>query len=134
MAVEVKRKEYTANGKWRASCLKKAWIAQAASYFCFANIVYLGVNMNWEMVIARPIALRYLLKEGVGLLLLKDLNDVESWYEAIPPRYRNIRQTNATAFLAHYFPDFNSTPEPGHTATPTAPVTPARSPRSAAAN
>lgn len=100
LAVEVKRIEIQ---KKQIIHFKKSWIAQAKAYHRIANIVYLAVNTTIEAILQRPIVLRMLLDSKVGLLLLRNKNDLESWYEVIPPSFVHPRPASIKSMIDHVF-------------------------------
>jgi len=101
MAIEVKKKEHRVDGKWVNIHFKKSWVAQAQSYHRFANLVYLAINTTLDRILERPIILRYMIDSRVGLLLLRDTNDLASWWEVIPPAYTHPRASATNSMLAH---------------------------------
>lgn len=94
LAVEVKREN-----------LSRAAIAQAVAYTEFAHIVYLALPFEISEVVGRSGLMSSLQKQGLGLILLKNRYQLDSWHEAIPPRFHSPRPARLLEAIKDFFPD-----------------------------
>ncbi len=81
--------------------LRKEFIAQAESYFEYANFVYLVLNGTEKQVREKPRNLERLIARGIGLLL----RDPDGGFrETVAPVYHACRRSKSLARIEKLFP------------------------------